>query len=39
VHRRRVRDGRVTVDLGAVELGKYRGGRNSVETIAVIKYP
>ena len=39
MHRRRVEDSRVAVDGGAVELGKYRGGRDSVETIAVIKYP
>ena len=39
VHRRRVEDVRIRVNFGAVELGKYRGRRDSVETIAVIKYP
>ena len=39
VHRRRVENVRIRVDFRAIELGKYRGRRHSVETIAVIKYP
>ena len=39
VHCRRVEDIRVRVDFRSIELGKYRGRRHSVETIAVIKYP
>ena len=39
VHRRRVEDVSIRVNFSAVELGKYRGRRDSVETIAVIKYP
>ena len=38
VHRRRIGDLRRRVDLGSVEFGEYRGRRNAVETIAVIKY-
>ena len=39
MHRRRVEDARVRIDLRAIKLGKYRARRDSVETIAVIKYP
>ena len=39
VHCRSVENARVRVDFRAIELGKYRGRRDSVETIAVIKYP
>jgi hypothetical protein len=39
VHRRRVENIRIRVNFRAIELGKYRGRRDTVETIAVIKYP
>ena len=39
VHRRRVENIRIRVNFRAIELRKYRGRRDSVETIAVIKYP
>ena len=39
VHRRRIGDLRIRVNFCEIELGKYRGRRDSVETIAVIKYP
>jgi hypothetical protein len=36
VHRRRVENLGVRVDLCAVKFGKKRGGRNAVKTISVI---
>jgi hypothetical protein len=39
MHRRRVGDPHVRVDLCSVEFSEYRSRRNAVKTIAVIKYP
>lgn len=39
VHRRCVGDKGVRMHLGTIKFGKYRGGRNTVEAVAVIKYP
>src|SRR5688572_28489395 len=39
MHRRRVGNVSLGAKVGAVKFCKDRGGRNAVETIAVIKYP